>query len=48
MWRLQVIVIGNKRTNAKLIGREAVVLECKPTGWHTIQMNDTSEIVRAV
>jgi hypothetical protein len=38
-------VLGNKRASTKLIGREALVLECKPTGWHTIQLNDTGETV---
>ena len=39
--------MGNMRASTKLIGREAVVLKCKPTGggWHTIQLNDTGEIV---
>jgi len=46
--RLQVVVVGNKRTSEKLIGREAVVIEYKPTGWHTIQMIDTSEAVRTL
>ena len=36
--------MGNMRASTKLIGREAVVLEYN-AGWHTIQLNDTDEIV---
>lgn len=45
-WRVRVVIMGNKRTPDKFVGKEAVVTSQCLNGWYLVKAVDSGESIR--